>query len=411
MPKPRKHRAPSLRVVLDTSALFTATASTFLRREVSELITEAERTSSLAISWYVPSVVRHERHFQMLMEARKYLPTIEKLERLLGHNLNITDHILELRVKEAVDSQVKELNLIVLEFDPKSVDWVQLSEDAVFRRPPFQPGEKEKGFRDALILESFVQLVQASPTTSVAARMILVSGDGLLREAAQARTSRFANVYVLDSVDALKGLINTLDSTADEGFIALLQEQAGKIFFVPGEEANLYHKAGVQGQLDHALRNGITSLPNSAERYDTLEWSLNPPRFVSKQGQKIVWVSRFEASLRAVRSPQTSVTFPQAGTLLSPSVMIPTTSQIQVTPPAGSAFSTLEFAPSIWPAGSFSTQDYSGPTRGLLTSFMDQTVATGKASLDVMWSTSLTAGGSLTRPKVNEVVVVEVVWS
>jgi hypothetical protein len=38
------------------------------------------------------------------------------------------------------------------------VDWNRLIENAVTRRAPFEEGEKEKGFRDALIYECLLQL-------------------------------------------------------------------------------------------------------------------------------------------------------------------------------------------------------------------------------------------------------------
>src|ERR1700722_2958937 len=95
----KRVKPPHLRldVVLDTNALFTGSANYFLRKEVADLIEQNSKPSDLTIRWIVPEIVRHERHFQMLQAALQMLPTIERLERLLGHNLNITKEILDTR--------------------------------------------------------------------------------------------------------------------------------------------------------------------------------------------------------------------------------------------------------------------------------------------------------------------------
>ena len=140
-----KLRNLELRVVLDTNPLYTASASYLIRKEVTDLIAQHKNVPGLRVTWHLPSVVRDERHFQMRTEAHKFLDAIGKLERLLGHNLNITRDILDTRVREAIDRQVGEHGLTVITFDPTSVDWERLVADAAFRRPPFQIGEKEKG--------------------------------------------------------------------------------------------------------------------------------------------------------------------------------------------------------------------------------------------------------------------------
>ena len=87
---PKRARPPhlELEVVFDTNALYTGSASHFLRKEVSDLIDQNSNVPDLTIRWTVPEVVRHERQFQMLEKGYEMLPAIQRLERLLGHNLN-----------------------------------------------------------------------------------------------------------------------------------------------------------------------------------------------------------------------------------------------------------------------------------------------------------------------------------
>lgn len=90
MPKKRvKPPHLELTVVLDTNTLFTGLAHFFLRKEVGELIEQHSQHPDLTVHWIVPEVVCHEREFQMFDQALLLLPHVEKVERLLGHNLNI----------------------------------------------------------------------------------------------------------------------------------------------------------------------------------------------------------------------------------------------------------------------------------------------------------------------------------
>lgn len=66
-----KHKPLELRVVLDTNALYTGSANYFIRKEVADLIAQHQNLPDLNISWYLPGIVRDERHFQMLTEAQK----------------------------------------------------------------------------------------------------------------------------------------------------------------------------------------------------------------------------------------------------------------------------------------------------------------------------------------------------
>jgi hypothetical protein len=144
---PKRVKPPNLglQVVFDTNALYTGSASYFVRKEVADLIQQNSKLPDLTIRWIVPEVVRHERQFQMLQEASQMLPTIERLERLLGHNLNITKEILETRVREAVDRQVQEHAIVVQPLNSANVDWPRVVLDAAYRRPPFQLGEQGEG--------------------------------------------------------------------------------------------------------------------------------------------------------------------------------------------------------------------------------------------------------------------------
>src|SRR5438132_267907 len=97
-----------LKVVFDTNVLFTQVASDLLRAEVADLISKNATHADLQISWHLPAVVRDERQYQMAQRAFELLPSIEKLERVLGHQLGISGAILDERINGIIEKQIQQ---------------------------------------------------------------------------------------------------------------------------------------------------------------------------------------------------------------------------------------------------------------------------------------------------------------
>lgn len=414
-PMPPRRLNPSVReltVVLDTNALYTGSASYFIKKELADLVSKHSQHLDLKVKWVVPEVVRHERQFQMLEEAQRLLPPIEKLERLLGHNLNITASILEERVRAAVDRQVQEHALTVRALDTTRVDWTWLMHAAAYRKPPFQSGEKEKGFRDALILETFSQIVSEAPARRAAPRIALVSGDQLLRAAAAERTAAVSNVHVLESLEELKGLLNTLASSVDEQFIESIKAAASVLFHRPKDLGSLYYRESVGSRALESLSDSGFKLPSGAERYVVDKYVIGTSAFLKKEGQRIHWSTRLDLRLRAMRSfprdtwastsnvymaPQTSassITVPWVGNPSSNSLTL----GAMMSPPL--TLTTRPVAEATWQVGNVTLGDAAS----------EQQVGRGVASVDVMWSVAIATSGKLVKPQLEGVTFVEVVW-
>jgi hypothetical protein len=67
--------------------------------------------------------------------------------------------------------QLAAAGLVELGVDESKIDLKNLILRSVTRQAPFDPGEKEKGFRDAIILETFYQKVENLPTSSQVCRI------------------------------------------------------------------------------------------------------------------------------------------------------------------------------------------------------------------------------------------------
>ena len=409
----KRKQARELRVVLDTNAVYTGSASYLVRKELADLIREHRTHLDLSLAWYLPEIVRHERQYQMLEQAVSFMVTIEKLERLLGHNLNITAGILEARVEEAIQRQVAELGLIVHSLDTAVVDWQRLMLSAARRKPPFDPGEREKGFRDALVLETFDQIVAASPVTPTACRVVLVTGDRLLTEAVTGRMTGRSNTQVLASPDELKGLINTLVSQVDEEFINSIRDDASKMFFVSKDDNSLYYREKLGSQVRELVDQSVAP-PTGADQVATDRVTIANPRFVRKEKQRVYWSTRIEIHLKGTRSPfPATISYTGLDVASVPNLGLGPQSNLWIHNPGQSVILSGTYKPKLPVVGSLLTTQK--PPEGGVASLSswpeDQVVATGIASVEVIWSVAVSTARRLTKPQLHDLSFVDVVWT
>ena len=397
--KRAQRRKRVLKIVLDTNQLFTGSASDLLQLALRQVI-EASRTHrDIEIEWHVPEVVRSEREYQMTDAAIELLPTITKLERLLGHNLGINTDILASRVRDAIERQVTELGLKILPPNMKDIDWQCIVRDAIFRKPPFEKGKTEKGFRDRLIAESFLQLVRSSPRTPSVCRVALVTNDGLLATTVEAETKTLGNVRIVKSLEDLQGLINTLVSSATEEFVAAVRQPAMELFFKEGSKDGLYYTEKVPEAIIGKFAASLAEKPANADLRENGTWYIGPTSFVEKHGQKITWKNTIRVEATAYKLEQRGQVFVATGILdlpishfLSPS---PSNLVIGHTP----AF------PPLWPGSGSSYQTLLGaPSPEKIQ------IAKGHSAFHVTWTVTITSNRKLINGKVVDVEFAETTW-
>lgn len=292
----KKKQIPELKVLFDTNVLYTQAASDLVKPEVAALIDEHSTYIDHKITWHIPDIVRHERQYQMIKAGTSLIPSINKLEKLLGHNLAINENTLKEQVIRIVNSQLSAMRLNLVTVEASRVNWDKMMLDAAYRQPPFDPGEREKGFRDALVIESLLQLIHQSPVTPAVCRVVMVSEDKLTSEAAKSACISFPNVRILNTLEELRGLINTLVSAVDERFVEEMQSKAQPYFFVKEDKSTLYYKEELRSKIKDKFSVELDATPEGITEAEADTWYIGNPRFVKKEGQRVFWVSRIEAT-------------------------------------------------------------------------------------------------------------------
>lgn len=294
----KKHEKPELKVLFDTNIIYSGSANYLLNEQVSNFIKKNNSFFDLLVSWHIPEIVINERKFQMISKGLELLAPIEKLEKLLGHNLNITKEIIESRVHETIFKQINDFCLKITKIDTKDIDWDSIINNSVFRLPPFENNSKEKGFRDSIIVETFYQLIKNSPKTYKTCRIVLVCNDILLTEAAKLKAKSYNNIRFVKDLSELKSLINILVSEIEESIVDKIAENANQIFFIPEDESTFYFTEKITEKITEKFYQKLHELPdNNAFITKSNTWYVSDVNFVKKERQKIYWRTAISAEL------------------------------------------------------------------------------------------------------------------
>jgi hypothetical protein len=415
-------RRPKLqfKIVLDTNAIWARGESYLLSREMSELVDTNRGDAHLVIEWILPEVVLNERIYQMQREAVALLPGLTRLERVIGHPMNITEEIISTRISETVDRQVRGHQLIVRSVFYEKIDWIRFVKDAVARRPPFE-AKTEKGFRDAIIAETFIQLVEESPEQPQRCRLVLLTNDSLLSEAVKSRVYSSNNVQIFSTADQLKGLINTLMSTVPEDYVARLQAKAEDFFNDTKTKAGLFYDMEIRDAVQTQYKNQLEAKPVGADWRSNGTWQIAPPRFLKKDGQRVFWASRLSIAASIYKeSPQQPLAyehfFPRSlltgnetmyglGKLPTPGENLSIGSSTKL---VGSLVPTLVYgggsaygAPVVPQMTSVNINTFAGEQR---------LTATGKTIIEVNWSVSVNIKGVFSKSKIDSIEFIETIW-
>jgi hypothetical protein len=288
-------------VVFDTNAIHTESERFLVRKEVADLIRTNAGNTDLELTCYLPEVVRHERQFQMSRAVLAWLPTIRKIERFLDRDLQITEALVASRVALNIDEQIRELGLVTLPFVAAGTDWRAMMLNAIYRNPPFSPSNAEKGFRDALIVEAFCNLVSNAPTSSHPHHFVLLSADHLLTRAVGQRLGTRTDIRIFNAAEEFRGWLDINRSLLSETFVQMLQVRAEAYFYAPGSVNSLFADQKVWQEIETRYVSELSAYPPVADGNFLAHFDVGPPRFHEYNANRFLWISRVYAHMSAYR--------------------------------------------------------------------------------------------------------------
>src|SRR5712692_1493372 len=253
-------------VVWDSNSLFSESETELIGGSATKDLGEILRTEGIEI--IVPRVVAGELLFRkdwalanLRNDAVRKLTSIGGLiscpQPILG------DHsILRIRLQRRFISWCRTNRIRLWRIPFAEVNWRLIASSAITRRPPFSPfdpkGKSEKGFRDALILETLTDVHRSVIPKPV----VFICADELLAQTAVAMIGDERLSVYKTSSEYLSYLKLQRQKFAKEAIAAIIAE-ATAVFYSPGSKNCVYERFDIPEKLHvvwlQSLRNCLLS--------------------------------------------------------------------------------------------------------------------------------------------------------
>ncbi|MFM0184168.1 PIN domain-containing protein [Paraburkholderia nemoris] len=277
----------SLNIMLDTNVLYVDGRSDhFFSPNIAKVIEDPSH-AQLNIGWSIPSMVRREREYQLRQHAKHIVSAAREMPSLFASTWVGNPDAVNAEISRLAQQELDRLKVRVYECDSHKVDWPGLMDSAGWRLPPFDPNEKnEKGFKDAIVAETFVQLC-GELTSHGVDTAILVTNDTLLREYVESRI-KSPRVKILRNVDALMSELNFLVSDIDPDTAIQLQPMANELLATANEFwSNVGRLATPYCHPPFVLAPfGVSDIELQVPSY-------SPPVFLRKEMRRVFFFTRY----------------------------------------------------------------------------------------------------------------------
>ena len=192
----------------------------------------------------VPEVVFGELLFQHTSTG---LDTLQKLERNVQSLSAITnykyknsanqDHVKKSIVKK-LEGWLSGCGGTLIKTPVEEIDWKKMVSDSIWRVHPFTEDKKtkaEKGFRDALILETIISYAEKNQNSHID----FVSNDRILRDSVKAR-SKTKKLLTFESLSDYSSHLRLLDQKLTEEFVSAISDRANDKFLSKSGKSGLW---------------------------------------------------------------------------------------------------------------------------------------------------------------------------
>lgn len=281
--KIKKKTVPRHLVVVDTNVLFNPKEKNWA--VVSPGFEAAWRDlAEFDLTLVVPHTVRGELLYRQTRSAIKAMKAAtEHLATLSTLSARPYKHKgTEERVKDEVAARFDrwiEATGTHLECIPvTTIDWAVIIDSAVWRRPPFDEADdeskKEKGFRDALILETLKEICRREGALT---EITFITNDPGLRAAAKQQIAGASDCLFYSSLGDLGSYLRLLKEDLDQEFIRTIQKRASAKFFTLGDPEALVIKDNIAQKIKNKFASKFERDPEPSGLFSLTRMELKAP--------------------------------------------------------------------------------------------------------------------------------------
>lgn len=315
MPKVKRDPVQEHIIIPDTNILWDKDKKNSVSPDFSAFW--ARSTLRISLSLAIPEVVFGELQFQQATSAIKCATTItDQISELSGisdskYAIRLDPQKIQKQVGNKLEKWIKSLNGIVVNTPVASIDWPRLIQDAIWRKSSFTSDPKnkdnEKGFRDALILETLLDVCEKNKGSTK--NIVFLCNDFLLRTSAELRLKHNRMVMVFESLSDFESYIKLTQQELTNKFVKSIQTHARAKFYSDGDPSTIYFRDNIKNTISqkfsaelavpitHKLESlqpiGLMALPSYNWSVSEERWWINSTRFDELiQPREYHWVSR-----------------------------------------------------------------------------------------------------------------------
>lgn len=313
MPRIKRQRPPKHILIPDTNILWFEKKDVCVSPKFSEFWNNYG--AKYAIELVIPAVVKGELLYQHTSSA---LTTLERINSQFQNLSSFANKIYKHRVNEKrvrgdinakFNAWLSSLSAEVAQTPVDIINWNKLIESAIWRHPPFtedKDKKNEKGFRDALILETVCSIADARGTIDIA----FISDDGVLAQAAKDRLKNKKQVSFYESLDEFSSYLRLLDEELTNEFVQAIQKRARSKFHSDNDPTCLLYRDKIiktireqhasqftapipKRTLSQALSESPFTMKENWGEYSEEGIWIRAPSFVELEGESdYIWDSR-----------------------------------------------------------------------------------------------------------------------
>jgi hypothetical protein len=259
MAKKKAEHAPPVHVlVVDTNILWLEDKGPAVNPEFDKFW--QEQKALLPLELVIPEVVRDELVVQHCSSGQKLMTHVnDNLAKLSNitrkkHQHRLSDDGIQKYVKGKFEQWINKADAKVVEVPLNNIDWKALYEKAMWRTAPFIPLAQdtkgrlvEKGFRDALIMETVLSIVK-NETRDV--NIVFISNDAVLRDCIEAELMFESKFHAFASIADCGSYLKLTREDYAKAFNEKIVKRAAERFYTADDAQCLWIKERIGGRLN-----------------------------------------------------------------------------------------------------------------------------------------------------------------
>ncbi len=244
-----------------------------------------ETLKDIPITLIIPEVVKGEICYQQNKQALNSHKEINKNSELLS---KISDHVYKCKIVpdkvtqqviERFDKWCKSFSAEVVKTPIDNIDWEKIIYNSLWREPPFsKEGDKEKGFRDSIILETLLDYVNSNPRRHI----VFICKDRLLRDTAEEILKDNKYVSCFAKIDEFKSNISLLKEKLTLSFVELITRKARTKFFELKSDKSFFYSANIRNLIEIKFAKELDNPKEERTRLSDLLGSSEPKKWERK---------------------------------------------------------------------------------------------------------------------------------